>query len=141
MWMIELTTKTIIDDSNIGSHSACSPTMDCSPWALPAQFCEGRGASSNSGGAGEGLTRTSSIAVGSVECGAPERRSGRAMQQQPALVQIDRMALQVIQRHHRQRFLVRGGEHDRGRNARVQRLAPAPRTQAPAIAGLQARET
>ena len=52
-----------------------------------------------------------------------------------------RVPLEIVERDHRERFLVRRRQHDRRRDARGERLAPAPDAQAPAIAGAQARES
>ena len=45
------------------------------------------------------------------------------------------MPLEVLEHDHRQRLLVRRGQHHRRRDARGERLAPAADAQAPAIAG------
>ena len=74
--------------------------------------------------------------VHAVSCsGQPKLKPGLAA----SLVQIERMALQFLERDDRERFLVRRGEHHRWRDARIERLAPAARAKAPAIAGLASR--
>jgi hypothetical protein len=49
-------------------------------------------------------------------------------------IEIERVPAQVRKRNDRERFLVRGFQHDRWRNAGVERLAPASRAHAPAVA-------
>src|SRR5437763_741652 len=50
------------------------------------------------------------------------------------------MALQRLEITHLERALMRGGEDDERRAARVERLPPARGAQAPSIAGLEAWE-
>ena len=53
---------------------------------------------------------------------------------------VERVLLQRVERNHRQRFLVRGREHDRRRDAGLVGLTPGCRADTPAIAGFQARK-
>src|SRR5581483_3524154 len=55
-----------------------------------------------------------------------------------ALLQIERVLLERRKRHDGQRFLVRGGEHHRRRDAGLVGLAPRAGAYAPAIAWLEA---
>ena len=64
-----------------------------------------------------------------------------AWQTLPALIQIDRVPLEIVQRDDRERFFVRGREHHRRRDAGIERLAPASGAETPAIAGLQSGKT
>ncbi len=56
------------------------------------------------------------------------------------LLQIERVLLQRVERDDRERFLVGRRQHDRRRDARLERLPPRRRAYAPAIAGLEAGE-
>src|SRR5689334_15573056 len=56
------------------------------------------------------------------------------------LGQIDRVFLEVVQRAVVERAFMRRPQHDLRRHAGVQRLLPAGRAEAPAVAGLQARK-
>ena len=59
----------------------------------------------------------------------------------PVLIQIDRVPLEIVQRDDRERFFVCCREHDRRRDAGIERLAPASGAETPAIAGLQTGKT
>ena len=64
-----------------------------------------------------------------------------AWQTLPALIQIDRVPLEIVQRDDRERFFVCCREYDRRRDAGIERLAPASGAETPAIAGLQSGKT
>src|SRR5256885_2903344 len=56
------------------------------------------------------------------------------------LIQIDRVALEIVQRDDGKRFFVCCREYNRRRDAGIEGLAPASGAQTPAIAGLQSGE-
>ena len=56
------------------------------------------------------------------------------------LLQVRRVPLQLIERHHFQGFLVRGRQHNLRRCTRFERFLPACDANAPAIAWLQSRK-
>src|SRR5262249_41208956 len=59
----------------------------------------------------------------------------------PTSMDVQRVALERLQRHDRERLLVSGSEHNRRCDACFKGLAPSPRAYAPAISGLESRET
>src|SRR5213082_2743472 len=78
----------------------------------------------------------------STQTGAVDgRENNRARRASIAIsTQVDRVFLQQIERHDLQRRLMRAHKLHLGRLAGVKGLLPARRAQAPAIAGLEARE-
>src|SRR5438270_3347537 len=81
-------------------------------------------------------------AAGSTQTGAVDgRENNRARRASiAASAQIDGVFLQEIERHDLQRRLMRSHQLHFGRLAGLEGLLPARRAQAPAIAGLEARE-